>query len=84
MSYSSDLLTFELDFSIWVFFRSSCISLLVFVLILKLFSVFIEALRVSAKNISAVAGMLNCLAEYVRLVIQNDDILDCSSPACRT
>ena len=83
MSHSSYVLTFELDLGIWILFRSSRISFLVFVLFLKLFSVFIVALGIPTKYISAVAGMLNRLAEYVRMVIKKGGMLDYSSPACR-
>lgn len=78
--HSSYLLTFKLDVSIWIFFGSSCISFLVFVVIVKLFSVFIVALGVSAKYISAVAGMLNRLAEYVRLAMRKDNAVNYTHP----
>ena len=82
MSQSSFVLTFELDFGVGIFLRSSRISFLVFVRFVKFFSIFIVALRVSTKYISAVAGMLNSLAEYVRLVIMKDDIVKFSLHAC--
>lgn len=82
VNHRSILPTLELDFSIWVFFRSSRVSFLVFIVIFKLFSVFVVAFGISTKYISAVAGMLNRLAEYVRLVFNKDDIVNYNAPAC--
>lgn len=75
--------TFELNISVRVVLCSSNISLFVFVFVLKLFSVIVVALGVSAKYIPAVTGMLNRLTEDVRLVPKIGDIVDYNSPACR-
>lgn len=80
MSHSSCWLTFELNFSIWVFFSSSHISFFVFIVILELFSVFIIAFGVSAKYISAVARMLNRLAEHVRVGVKKGNVVDYAHP----
>lgn len=68
VSHSSHSLTFELYVGVGILFCSSRISFVVFIFIFKLFSVIIVSLGVSTKYISAIAGMLNRLAQYVRLV----------------